>query len=463
MPPFFLYTVLMRRALATAAALAFLGASRHRAVAPEPPRQKLSIDMARSLVITDPAMLDGFDLQRVLQTLIERSGATATTPLSLYQQWFDTQNPKPGLVVADAPHCDDFITDGKPSLNGFPRRCPTPEGIFAKSDPFAARDYIPIGITNRFDVTPADGSNCGQYRIIFAKVTNQSAQRLHVIFEPVLPNPNPAAGASGCRAVAQFWADLSNVASMSERRTRVERFFFDGIDGFPPALRPEHFTKESGGRIRSMHQGGLPVSTRFYQFHLQRQGSRLIVTPGLLEDVPFARFFDASAGGASGDDFRKFFITQIATLAIKDVNGFFLHTPEKYIVPENDAGGVVEDILPSAAFQKGLFTPQGKAFNDAITAELQRVGSTIRPSDLIGRVQLMDCGGCHFGGIPVGEGVTFPQALAVQAAHIDESQETVSGAVRFAISPALRDVFAPNRAKILIDFLNGAPLPAHSN
>ena len=34
---------------------------------------------------------------------------------------------------------------------------------------------------------------------------------------------------------------------------------------------------------------------------------------------------------------------------------------------------------------------------------------------------------------------------------------------RFAISPALRDVFAPNRAKILSDFLAGKPLPVHSN
>jgi len=30
---------------------------------------------------------------------------------------FDTQNPKPGLAVADAPHCDDFLIDGQPSFN----------------------------------------------------------------------------------------------------------------------------------------------------------------------------------------------------------------------------------------------------------------------------------------------------------------------------------------------------------
>src|SRR5438128_11241322 len=156
------------------------------------------------MVITEPEMLQGFDFQRVLQAL---TAGTGTTPLALYQQWFDTQNPKPGLAVADAPHCDDFLTDGKPSFNGFPRRCPTPEGILATTDPFAAHDYTPIGITNRFDLTPLDGSNCGQYRIIYAKRMAQKfpKEMLHIIFEGVLPNPNPSVGAAGCRVVAQFW------------------------------------------------------------------------------------------------------------------------------------------------------------------------------------------------------------------------------------------------------------------
>src|SRR4051794_34438080 len=124
--------------------------ARHRASVP-PPQKPIVIDPFRSLVITDPGILDAFDFERVLRVLTDRSG-TPTTPLQLYRQWFDTQNPKPGLSVADAPHCDDFITNGKPSFNGFPRRCPTPEGVLATSDPFAAHDYTAIGITSRFDL-----------------------------------------------------------------------------------------------------------------------------------------------------------------------------------------------------------------------------------------------------------------------------------------------------------------------
>src|SRR5438067_567274 len=83
------------------------------------------IDIRRSLVVTDTDILSAFDFERVLRTLTGRSG-TPTTPLQLYRQWFDTQNPRPGLAVTDAPHCDDVIVDGKPALNGFSRRCPTP-------------------------------------------------------------------------------------------------------------------------------------------------------------------------------------------------------------------------------------------------------------------------------------------------------------------------------------------------
>ena len=77
------------------------------------------------------------------------------------------------------------------------------------------------------------------------------------------------------------------------------------------------------------------------------------------------------------------------------------------------------------------------------------------------RADLQNCQGCHLGGASIGDGITFPIGFA--ATHIDERQETVAGVTRFKISDALRDVFAPNRAKILSDFLAGKLIPVHSN
>jgi hypothetical protein len=454
----------MKRLLFTsaiaAAALTLIGA-RHRATTP--PTPAITIDIHRSLVLTHPNDLQGFGLERVLQTLIDRSGATGISPTSLYRQWFDTQNAKPGLVVADAPHCDDFMTDGKPSFNGFPRRCPTPEGALATSDPFATRDYSPIGITNRFDLTPVDGSNCGQYRIIYANTTRHIPAMLHLIFEAVLPNPNPAAGVEGCRAVAQFWADLSNVDSDTERNARVQRFFFDGIDGFAPALRPEHFVA-GAGRIRTSQQepnapSGIP---RFYQFQLQRSGSRLLVVPGLLENTPYATLYNAAINHPLGAEYRQFFISQIATLAIRDVNGFFDHIPERYLLHESHPEDQPLAFSSLGGFNRGISTAGGVGFNGAIAAEIQRTGSSISVNDVLARADTQNCNGCHSGGVAVGEGVVFP--FGFFGTHVDEAQQRLEdGIARFWVSGALLKVFAPHRAQILSDFLAGKPLPVHSD
>ena len=432
----------------SAIALTTLVAARHRVVSPAPARP--NIDIRRSVVVTDTDILSAFDFERVLRTLTDRSG-TPTTPLQLYRQWFDTQNPKPGLIVADAPHCDDFIVDGKPGFNGFARTCPTPEGVLATSDPFAAHDYAPMGITMRFDLAPADGANCGQYRIVYAKTT--AAETLHIIFEPVLPNPYPSLGISGCRAAAQFWADLSKVDSMADRRARIEHFFFDGIDGFEPVLHPSHFTNESGGGIRTL-QATSPTP-HFFQFHLQQQPSRLLMVPGTLENVANPVLYNAARTTPFGAEFRQFFISQVATLAIDDVNGFYERIPDKYLL-----GETVSDNAQSEVIQ-GSSSAEGQAFKSAITAELQRIGSNVAANDVLLRVNMQSCLGCHGAGSNIGNSLVFPRAQG--GSHVTEQVETTADGTRHAISPALRDVFAPNRAKILADFLTGKKLPAHSN
>src|SRR5437773_11823027 len=98
----------MKKLLLTSAfaAIAFMSVgARHRATTPPP----LNIDFRRSLVLTDANDFVGITFDRVLKTLIDRSGATETTPLSPYRQWSDTHNPKPGPAAADARHRADSL------------------------------------------------------------------------------------------------------------------------------------------------------------------------------------------------------------------------------------------------------------------------------------------------------------------------------------------------------------------
>ncbi len=78
-----------------------------------------SIDARRSLAVTEQVILARFPLRRVLERLVAQSEVPGLTALGLFQQWWDTQNPGPGLGLG--PHCDDQRdSDGNPSLNGFP-------------------------------------------------------------------------------------------------------------------------------------------------------------------------------------------------------------------------------------------------------------------------------------------------------------------------------------------------------
>src|SRR4051812_47491586 len=65
------------------------------------------VDARRSLAVTEQTILSRFSLERVLTQLAAQSGVSGLTALTLFQQWWDTQNPGPG-VYAGA-HCDDSV------------------------------------------------------------------------------------------------------------------------------------------------------------------------------------------------------------------------------------------------------------------------------------------------------------------------------------------------------------------
>lgn len=446
-------------------------ATRRRPVslAPIPP-----IDSFRSLMITDAPALEGFSLQRVMEALAARSG-TSTTALELYRQMFDTQNPAPGFTGSGI-HCDDETTGGQFTRNGYPIHCPSPEGLLADTDPFATQSsesYLPIAVVNRFDLAPPGGENCGQYRLIFAKRSGigNAADRVHIIFEAVMPNPFPALGLNGCRPIALFWAELSTISSVRERAERMEMFFFDGFGGFPPVLEPANLGG-SGGSIRTnqfMTRGAFTGrSPRFYQFELERRcddsGCRLIAQPAPLENMPYGAFFNAARATAEGAAFREFFLSQVRSLAVRDVNLYSMKIPESFCVTESD--GETEPVfIYDGQFNKGLATAEGQAFAAAIQAELDSIGSAVRPVEIMARADTLTCAGCHQINGEVGEDVVFPQSLGFEHVTEDPAHRQIGedGArSRYGISPALRDVFIPHRKRILEDFLLTGKPPVHS-
>jgi len=441
--------------LSAVAIVLLAGAARRRVLAPSVP-----IDARRSLVVTDQAILDGFSFERVMNAVVARSG-TRTTAIRLYQQLFDTQNPKPGLVARDASHCDDFLVAGKPTFNGLPRRCPTEEGALASTNPFANSDHIPLALVNRFDLAPVDGSNCGQYRIIFARKSQSAFTRLHFIFEAVLPNPTPSEGIAGCRPVAQFWADLSSVNSISERRARLDTFFFTGLDGFDPVIHPDHYSAASGGGIRTMHNSNLPLRNRFYQFRLARRGDQLIAEPDVLENMPWGHFFDATYDTPTARRFRDAFVANVRTLAIADENLFFMNIPHEFLLVESNPGQEEVDVVFEIPFIRSQFVPEGLVFSSRISAELRNAGSRLSPIDVVRRANELSCTGCHFFRGNVGEGGgSAPVGIEFYQQISESFIEPGEAGPRFAISRTMRDVFVPHRMEVLRNFLKSGTVPA---
>jgi hypothetical protein len=474
--------------LAVTMALLATAATRRRPTLP--PGSNVPLSLTRSFAVTDVAILQGFPFARVVDAIAARSGVAGATGGQLIRQLYDTQNPRPGIADSAAPHCDDFLTDGTPSFNGFPRRCPTPEATLLAATPFGATDYVPLALINRFDMAPADGANCGQYRMIYVTYPTPDKppanHRIHFIFESVLPNPHPEQGIAGCRAVAQFWADLSSVDSMSERRARLEQFFFDGIPGFEPVVHPNHYTLASGGGIRTREnlQGLTKVNgTRFYQFRVEKQcpsGSSctLRLMPDLLENVPSGLLFRADAfGEPKVGPFHDEFIAQVKTLAINDVNQFHMNVRAQSLLVESNPDDDPFSLGYSFWF-RGAARDDGGKFRAQVDAELKRIGSDLTPENIVARAETQACHGCHApsgtidvpSGIPgasvsLGGGVVFPAAVP-GFGHVDDLTMTDGDggpSSRFQISPAMKDVFIPNRMRILREFLLHGRPPEHSN
>jgi hypothetical protein len=449
--------------LAVTIALFSVAASRRRATLPPTTPSTLPLDATRSFAVTDISILDnGFSLTRVLNYLVAGSG---TSGAQLIRQMFDTQNPRPGMADSLAPHCDDFLADGAATFNGFPRRCPTPEATIASAFP-NLDVFRPLAIINRFDMAPADGANCGQYRIIYSAYLPPSVVNLN--FEGVLPNAHPEQGLAGCKAVAQFWADLSTVNSTVERRFRLEKFFFDGVNGFAPVIQAGHYASAAGGSIRTRQITIAPTRRwRAYEFHVDRQCPAsglctLRLVPDVLENLPFGPMFDANVDTPVARAFRENFLEQIPTLAINDLNRFRMNVDRKFLMVESDP---VDDFFAfrySEPFRQSQSTDAGKAFRAQIEAKLASVGSSLTPEDVVARAETQTCAGCHFVPQSVGGGLIFPGAI--DGTHIGPLMKGEDGPQsRWSVSGAMEKVFIPNRMQILREFLQHGKAPEHSN
>jgi hypothetical protein len=429
------------------------------------------IDARRSLAITEQAILGNFSLKRVFDQLVSSSGVPGLTSLGLFQQWWDTQNPAPGLGLG--PHCDDTSAGGISTLNGFPYTCrATPaEGAQATCDPFSDANspcaYIPVGLFMRFDLAPASGSNCGEYRIVYAKASGRSSSfdRNLLILEAALRNPHLNQGLRGCQKVVRAFAELSNEANLDARRAMLERIYFTGYQEFDPVVSYGNFGDNPYGvgqiRTNQFVQPQAPRSWSLREFKLKTLCNSGVCSANFVPVTnkvnPFGPLFDESSTLVSAPAFRSELVTQVERLAASSLDGIGMSVSDAFNSGQSQPNGSSESNYPVN------FGTYPSAFRDSIQSALSGLGSALTPDDIVARAQTMSCAGCHrlSNGAALGQGLVWPPSLGfTHVSERDVDLEIASGVTRYRISPALIDAFLPHRKAVAEDFLNDVPHPA---
>jgi len=483
-------------------------------------------------------VLSRFPLQRVFEQLLSSASVTTPSAVSLYQQLWDSLDTSANAKFAGVAHCD---ANGS-TINGFPIDCPRPETQLKNTSP---AKFSPVALFNRFDLSPSDGSSCGEYRIIYAMndsssgggnpygggiiarppvlqpipnpipgpgpvefaSTTISAQispslntlsalrpaaistaalsgainlgtigfpppppppvtvngRSFIIFEGMLPNPNPSCGVEMCRPIVKFWEDLATLdpntaAGQQALGDNLEQFYFKGIPGFEPVVHARHYGQaggagynHSGGQIRTNMFVDF-VNWQLREFHLVNDCSTgscgLRIDPVTVKTNPFAEMFDSDNPGSSpkASAFRGAFPTETHSLSNDVVTQISMNVDDEYNAGQSGS----QDPGENYEFQFNLAV-QPNAFSAAINSQLLSP-AIMRPdlsaADITRRATTQSCAGCHqlSNGAHLGGNTNpvWPNSLGF--VHVDEKSN---------LSPALWCSFLPAR-KSTLDAFNGS-------
>jgi hypothetical protein len=439
------------------------------------------LDPRISLVITDVETLAPFTFERVLTLLVDQSHVAGLTPLQLFQQWWDTQNPQPGLGLG--PHCDDEVdANGVGVLNGYPYPCRPLEGAQAQINPFTNPNtnpdaYVPIGLFNRFDLAAKNGSYCGEYRIVFAKRSGMADefQRNLIIFEGALRNPHPMDMLAGCRKVAQFWADLSTERKIEKRLAALEKFYFEGLNGqYDPAVHVAAYGDNDAdfGQVRvnsfinPLGAQSAQVSWSLREFKLLRSGCNedktvcqaMQFVPTTVKGNAFGGLFTTAENNdplpefsARATAFQSAFpTTAMATLLAQDSTEITME-----VLPEFNAAQSLASSTQIDRYDR-QFGPLPSTFQSAIQTQLNTLATTVTPAQIVRRAMTVSCAGCHrlndaSPNNDLGNGITWAPSLGF--VHVSEREFEPEAPNRHRISDALKNVFLPKRMSVLETFL----------
>jgi hypothetical protein len=401
------------------------------------------IDPARVLMETNVDALSNISLFDVFGALAS-NGGQASDPERLYQEILDSYASADQARLPDAIHCGDETTNGVPSLNGFPIECDRFEHLNIDRQ----GDFFPTAFVNRMDLAPANGAHCGQQRVIFA---NNSFNRMFMILEAQIPNPNPELGILGCAPLAQFWLNQNEIDDPIERGARLAEAFLFGHpelveQGFGPFYTATNLTVGSG-QIRTNQFDSSPWTLREFKLALEDGSLRAIPFP--VAESPNGNLWDEGIDEPSGPACRENFLSALQGLITND---------------PSQMSFVVNHECKDAESRNDFSQDYGSRMSQGLRQEIDLAveGTGLNADDIANRAQFAgSCIGCHeesFGRF-LGNGVSAP--FSNSFVHVQEffvQCENEDG-LCFQPSPALTDVFLPSRLQVMGNLLQIPIIP----
>jgi hypothetical protein len=357
----------------------------------------------------------------------------------------------------------------------------------------SATRMVPVALFNRLDLAPADHSHCGEYRIVYVKSGPKDAsgrlvfdQRMTLIFEAVLPNPDPSGDRKHCEAVWRLWRGFAQPGQdQLQIGQTLARFYYDGGEldtrtKFAPVVSFSHYGM-GGGQVRAnafVHG----AADRALNWHLRQwrvafddknPTKPLAFQAEPVNETPFRGYFSGDLASAPGTDPERFRIlaglfqstfaqVNVGQLAAVDslaaipvgqqstvddlIDNLGVDIDDKFYAVESDAG----PFGGPAADDPAVAIDSNDALAKAIDARLGSLkvdaACGVKREHVLNRMGAMTCGGCHqfANGKEIAPGIRWP--LSLNFVQIDETG---------AMSNLLLDRFLPFRFRLM----NNLPPP----
>jgi hypothetical protein len=390
----------------------------------------------RTVIETSQTALSSVTLRETLDAALQNGGMGGTNAEEVYHALIESYNESPGRDPS-LRHCDDELTNGQPSLNGFPLACPRFE-----SEQFDNLDaWFALAFVNRLDLAPTDGSNCGQQRMIFANPFNG---RMFIIIEAEIPNPTPECGVNACRPVAEFWESLATVPDADERGGLLrDAFLSSGVGPIGPFINAQHLGPD-GGQIRTNNFNDFQWTLR--EFRVQPAPFVLPVQVSVSE-APNGELWNDTSTLPQAATCRASFLASIPNLLSDNLATMGFPVAEVCEDAESPNDFFRQDYASHLGFGSGEFTEEIETLIE---------GSGLSAFDVASRARFAgSCIGCHIesGGASLGRGVFAPPQFDFVQVSEFATESCPEGGTCFGISEALRTVFLPHRIDVQRNFL----------